>query len=69
MSDEIKTLVTCVACDEPIVKARSATEETVRAKMLVIKSGLVYAVCKKCSSETPIPLRKSFDSVELYLEK
>lgn len=41
----------------------------IRAKLLVMKHGRVYAVCKGCRQEVLLPLEKSDFGPPLYLEK
>ena len=45
-------------CSEVIVKSQGDTEK-VRAKILIIKGNRVFAVCKKCNAEVPLPLEKA----------
>jgi hypothetical protein len=61
-------------CSEIIIKAQGDVQK-LRAKVLVIKGDKVFAICKRCNSEVPVPLSKSasdapFDpGPHLYLEK
>lgn len=56
-------------CSEVIIKSRGPSE-VVRAKVLLIKSGLVFAVCKNCNAEIELPLCKSGPLwPKLYLDK
>lgn len=66
----------CTKCHEVVVKG-IGTEIKVRAKVLVVRDGSTFAVCKGCGSELAVPLRfdeglaKSMSHSEprLYLKK
>jgi len=45
-------------CSEIIMKSDGGTDK-IRAKILLIKGGDVFAVCKKCGDEVQVPLQKS----------
>lgn len=50
-------------CGEVIVK--SLAEDTkIRAKVLVIKGGASYAVCKNCDREVKVPLQLDTDMLK-----
>jgi len=61
-------------CSEVIIKAQSNGLEKVRAKVVVIKHGKVFAVCKGCNAEVELPLTRNHTQAVssgplLYLKK
>ena len=56
-SQDVAATLVC-ACSEVVMKSRGA-EEVVRAKVVIIKGNQVFAVCKRCSTEVPLPLEKA----------
>jgi hypothetical protein len=51
-------ILSCSKCDEVILKSMGG-ETKIRGKVITVKEGKVFAVCKGCNSEVQIPL--SFD--------
>ena len=49
-------------CSELILKSVDGTSK-VRAKIIVIKDGAVYAICKSCNSEVEVPLKLTESTV------
>ena len=47
--------ITCGKCDEVIFKSQGS-EAKIRGKIITIRDNKVYAVCKGCNSEIPVPL-------------
>lgn len=50
----------CCTCGEVIVKSMSS-ETKVRSKVLVIRDGSAFAVCKGCDAEVRVPLNLDLD--------
>lgn len=54
------------------MKSRSG-EEVIRAKVLILKGDAVFAVCKGCGEEVPVPLQRKETQLDygpdLYLDK
>ena len=46
--------ITC-HCSEIIVKSQDGAVK-LRSKILIFKGNQAYAICKKCSSEVPVPV-------------
>jgi len=72
----MSNFLACMKCHEVVVKGMGA-EIKVRAKVLVVREGRTFAVCKGCNTELEVPLRfdldlaKSLSQTEprLYLKK
>lgn len=47
-------VLTC-SCGEVIVKC-FANDTKIRNKILVVKGGVIFAVCKRCNAEVRVPL-------------
>lgn len=45
-------------CSEIIVKSQGGAVK-LRSKILIFKNNQAYAICKKCSSEVPVPVTLS----------
>lgn len=45
-------------CNEIIMKSDNGTEK-IRSKILLLKEGKAYAVCKSCNREVEVPLKRS----------
>lgn len=54
---DVEPTLTC-SCSEVVMKSRGTDEEVVRAKVVILKGNQAYAVCKRCSSEVPLPLER-----------
>ncbi len=48
-------LLCCHNCGEVVIKD-NGNEAKIRSKVLVIKSGTAYAVCKHCGTDVCVPL-------------
>lgn len=55
-------------CGEVIVKSQNNMEK-MRAKIILIKEGKVFAVCKNCNKEIFIPILKKSVGPRLILKK
>lgn len=49
-------LLSCHKCGDVIVKD-TGSEAKVRSRVLVLKSGNAYAVCKGCGTDIQVPLQ------------
>lgn len=58
----------CSTCHEVVLKSVSE-EMKLRAKVLVFKEDLVYAVCKGCNSEIQVPIRLDEDLTKSLAKK
>jgi RNase P subunit RPR2 len=54
----------CSNCHEVVMKNVDSSTQKIRSKVLVIQNDVVFAVCKGCGVEIPIPLK-----VDLELAK
>ena len=45
----------CEKCDEVIVKS-TASSTKIRSKVVIIRDGKTYAVCKGCNSDLELPV-------------
>ena len=57
VQQRITAQVTC-QCSEIIMKSMSGVDK-IRAKVVLVKDGGVFAVCKGCGVEVKVPLQKS----------
>lgn len=72
------SFLACSECEEVVIKSVGA-ETKIRSKVLVVRDNTMYAVCKGCSSEIPVPLKLDSEMVKsissqrqeprLYLKK
>lgn len=44
-------------CNEIVLKSLEGEDSKIRSKVMVIKGGEVFAICKGCSSEVRVPLK------------
>jgi RNase P subunit RPR2 len=72
----MNSFLACTNCHEVVVKGMGA-EIKVRAKVILVRDGCTYAVCKGCDTELEVPLRFDIDLAKsmaqsgprLYLKK
>lgn len=55
----MSNFLACTSCHEVVVKSIDG-EVKVRAKVILVRDGHTYAVCKGCNTELEIPL--TYDS-------
>lgn len=57
-------------CSELIIKSADDSSK-IRSKIIIIKGGGVYAVCKQCATEVEIPLEisKSAANIPIIIKK
>lgn len=57
----------CKSCHEVVIKS-IGTEIKIRAKVLLIRDGNTFAVCKGCNAELAVPLRFDLDLAKSLLQ-